>query len=56
MIKDLFKTNDWTSKQENFLKIMSKITDIKKANGDSINEYDLAIEEEAKDILNGRTY
>ncbi len=54
MIQDLFKTKDWTLRQENFLRVMSKITDIKKANGDKVDEYDLSIEKEARDILNGR--
>ncbi|MCP5006692.1 MAG: hypothetical protein GY941_22525 [Planctomycetes bacterium] len=51
MIQDLFKTTERTSKQENFLKVLSRITTIKKANGDIVDEYDKAVEEEARTIV-----
>lgn len=53
MIKDIFDTESIrTDKQNNFLKVISRIPQIKSNMGDSVNQADINIANEANQLLN----
>lgn len=56
MIKDLFKTTgDLSGGQYNFLKVMSRLPEIKSSMGDNVTNEDSAIANEADSILNTKS-